>query len=36
MLLKTLQCALEALAGINGHALYAKGFLDLGIGAESP
>lgn len=34
MLLKTLQRALEALEGIHGHALYAKGFLDLGIRAN--
>ena len=34
MLLKTLQRALETLAGINRHALYAKGFLDLSIRAD--
>ena len=34
MLLETLQRALEALEGNHGHALYAKGFLDLGIRAN--
>lgn len=34
MLLKALQRALEALAGIHRHALHTKGFLDLGIGTD--
>ena len=34
ILLETLQRPLEALAGIHRHALYAKGFLDLSIGAD--
>ena len=34
MLLETLQRMLEALASINRHALHAKGFLDLGVGAD--